>query len=513
MYSGPYDNGRALARMMGHRVDGIHHWLYSPIYRGRDRRQREQLAYWHNFLARHYGAFLARSEPCGARVALLMPDYTGYFYRMFHYPKMDWAYTAQGLAEAQVPFEIVTEEELELDPGALAPYKVLYVIGSEWTTPTIRRRIGEFLARGGHVCANVDSLALDIPTGRRTDFLEKTFGVRIVRKHKNSFLPSAQTPEEEAWAAAMNGWGKPAWLQGHHVHLPGACAKLWKHQGGRFVRDEAVGKALDAAMAKMPARVRGLAQGPLDMRTPPKVRYAGRLGAAFREGKPTVTWSEVDTAEVVRGKPIAWYGGKVCGVETERTVWLGTRPGMSLHAVSPRMSLNRPTEPCNPYVTEAPASYETHRPYVDVISYAARRAGVRRLVTVRRTGRVPCNLEVLPRADEAGNLMVFVINHDATDATCQVTVDPAHLKRPALRAAEAWDLLGQKRIEKDTDGRFDLAVPPWKVAVFLIGPPDALAPIKAAQRRLAAMDLSVPQYFLDRPPLNQAEWNTPIPED
>ena len=507
MYEGPYDNGRALARMMGRRADGIHHWLYSPVYRGRDRRQREQLAYWYNFLGAHYAGFLSKSEPLAADVALLMPESTGYFYRMFQYPKADWAYTFQGLAEAQVPCEIITEEELELERGVLDGIKVLYVVAGEWSTPTIRRRIGEFLDRGGVLCANVDSLSLDVPTGKRTDFLEKTFGVRIVRKHKNSFLPSTQSAEEEAWAAELNGWGKPTWLQGHHVHKPGAYSKLYKDEGGKAVRDEQQWKKLDEAMAKMPKRARGLDQAPIDMRTPPRVRYAKGVGPA----RPRAAWGEVDVAEIVRGKPIAWWGEKVCGVETDRTVWLGTREGMSLHAVSPRMSMNRTTEPCNPYVTHVSPQYETHRPYVDVIAYAVRKAGVRRVVTARLDGRVPCNLEVLPRSDKAGNLMVFLINHDATDATYRVTVDAAYLEKHRLAGAEAWDLLGERLIEAGTDGQFDLHVPPWRPAAFLIGRARALAPVKAAQKRLGAMDLSVPKYFLDRPELNTPEYNTPIP--
>ena len=507
LYDGPFDNGRALARMMGHRIDGIHHWLYSPIYRGRDRRQRKQLAYWHNVLAHHYASFLSTSAPPPAQVALLMPDYTGYFYRNFMYPKMGWAYTADALQQAQLPYEIVTEEELELDPDTLGQFKVLYVVGSEWTTPTIRRRIRAFLDGGGTVYANVDSLSLDIPSARRTDFTEKTFGVRIARKHKNSFLPSTQDAAEEAWAAALNGWGKPTWLQGHHVHKPEGHAAIWKREGGKLVRDDAKWRELDAAMGRMPTRVRGIDQRPIDMRKPPKIRYSKGVGPT----EPTVTWSEVDTATVLRGKPIAWLGDEACGVETERTVWLGTRPGMSLHAISPRMSMNRTTEPCNPYVTAVSPSYQTHRPYVDIIAYAARKAGVKRLVTVTRNGRIPCSLEVLPRVDERGTLMALVISHDASGADYQVTIDPAHLAAPGLQGAEAFDLLNERVIETATDGRFPLTVPPWKVAVFMVGTAQALAPVKKAQARLNALDLSVPKYFRDRPKLNEGEWHTRVP--
>jgi len=508
-YEGPNDIGRALARMMGQRVDGIHHWLYSPIYRGRDQRQRLQLAYWHNFLARHYSTFLSRSAPLVPEAAVLMPDYTGYFYRMFNHPKADFAYTAQGLQEAQIAYDVVTEEELELDADALKPYKVLYVTSSEWTTPAIRKRIEDFVGRGGFVCADVDSLSLDIPTGARTDFLEKTFGVKIECKHKNGFVPSAQNAEEEAWGAALTGWGKPFWLQGNEVHKPGACAKLWKFDGGKFVRDEDVWKKLDEAMAKMPKEVRGIPQTALDMRDPPKVRYADGVGPK----DPIVTWSEVDTATAVRGKAIAWFGDKVCGVETERTVWLGTRAGMDLHATAPRLSLSRMTEPCNPFVTQVSPLYATHKPNVDVISYAARKAGVKRVVSLSVKGEIPCNLEVLPRADAEGNLLVIVVNQDSTDATYQVAVNPEYAATRLPKGALAWNLLENKLIEKDTRGAFDLAVPPEKVAVFFIGAEKVLEPVRKAQAELNAADLSVPKYFRDRPALNEGEYGTAVPAE
>ncbi|MBI3865018.1 MAG: hypothetical protein HY290_24350, partial [Planctomycetia bacterium] len=119
MYNGPHDIDRALARLIGHTVDGTHHWLYSPVYRGRDQKQRLQIAYWQNFLATHYEPLLAHSAPLAPQVAVLMPDWTGYFYRVFQYPKQDWAYTLEALQDLQYAHHVVTEEELELDPSAL----------------------------------------------------------------------------------------------------------------------------------------------------------------------------------------------------------------------------------------------------------------------------------------------------------------------------------------------------------------------------------------------------------
>ncbi|HUT33918.1 MAG TPA: hypothetical protein VNE39_10575 [Planctomycetota bacterium] len=501
-YDRPGDIERALARMMGHRVDGIHHWLYCPQYRGRHQVQRQQLAYWHNFLAKHYRSFLADSAPPPAEVALLLPDYTGYFYRMYTHPKVDYAYTAQALVEAQIPFEIVAEEEIELEPDALAPYKALYIVASEWTTPTIRQRVSEFIARGGHVFLSGDSLSLDIPTGRRTDFLAETFGIRLQHKAKNPFFPSTQTPEEEAWGIEL-GKALPA-FQHHDLHKPGVVSKLWKLADGKPLRDEDAWTKLDAAMAKLPAKGRGgIEQSPIDMRTPPVVRYEPSLCPA----KELTTYGEINTGAVTKGKPVAWHGDRVCGVETERTLWLGTRPGMDMHAIAPRMPLSRTTEPCNPFLAEVSDNYRTHKPYVDLVACSARKAGVKPLVQLSLQGEVPCNLEVLPRVDDRGNLMVFVVNHDATEAAYDVAIDPAAVPKRSV----ALNLLKGETIEEATDGKFKLAVPPWRVAVFFVGAGQVLKRVQAAQAELAAMDLSVPEHFRKRPELNEGLWHTPVP--
>jgi len=505
MYDGPNDIARALVRMIGHGVQGIHHWLYSPQYRSRHREQRRQLAYWHNFLGHHYAGFLAHSAPAKPQVALLAPDYTGYFYRGFNYPKADYAYTVHALTAAQVPFDVVCEELLELDPTALDAYKLLYVVGCEWTTPTIRRRIRAFLNNGGHVVVTGDSLSLDIPSGRRTGFLAQALGVRLRAKHKNPFLPSAQTAEEEEWAAKLAAWDGPLTFQGHHLHRPGALSKLWTRGGGRVVRNDAAWRQVDALMADMPRAGRGgLAHYAIDMRDPPRVRYAKRL----RAGDALVSYGEICTGEALRGRAVAWLAGEVCGVETERTLWLGTRPGMSLHALAPRLSLSRPTEPANPFVARVPDDPRGLEPYVALLTYPVRKAGVRPPVAVTLRGRIPGHVEVLTRHDGQGNLMVFVINHHREKGAYDVAIS-----RPLPRRAMAWDLLGTKQIESPTDGLFPLALEPWGVAVLFIGTQGALEPVKQAQARLDGMDLSVPQYFLDRPALNAPPWDTPIPAE
>lgn len=573
MYNGPHDMDRALARMMGHRVDGTHHWLYSPRYRGRDQKQRLQIAYWQNFLKTHYDGFLAESAPVRPQVAVLMPDYTSYFYRYFQYPKQDFAWTVDALQQLQYAYHLLTEEEVELGETDLGDYKVLYVVGSEWSTPTIRKRITEFIAGGGVVFANVDSLSLDIATGRRIDFLETQFGVKIERKHKNAFYPSTQSAAEAVWALPFDRWGGQFKLQGHMVHQlddPRAWAKLyartpekyvldndgkpkrpippnrqgmqggqpmrdptWKmirDQDGKLVRDEAVWRELDAAMARMPKTAVGIQQSPLDMREPPVVKYAEILTAL---GSATA-WSEIDEAKPVGdARPIAWWGDKIVGIETHKTVWLGTREGMSIHALSSRMEAHRGTEPCNPFPPEIPESYEAFRPYAEALGYAARKAGVTRAVKLtvdcnpqreRQDGasglpsptrpvttwaRQPMNLEVLPRVAADGTLMVVVISHDKTEAEYDVIVDDSLLAK--LTSAEAWNLLDEKTIEQNTDGRFKLAVPSWGVSVFMVGTSKALAPIKAAQAKLNKKDLGVPDYFVKRPQLNEYEWGTPVP--
>jgi hypothetical protein len=546
MYNGPHDIDRAMARIMGHAVDGTHHWLYSPVYRGRDQQQRLQIAFWQNFFKTHYDKLLAEARPVKPQVALLMPDTTGYFYRYFQYPKQDFGWTAEAFQNLQLPYDLLTEEEVELGETTLSDYKVLYVVGSEWSVPAIREKIAAFIKGGGVVFANVDSLSLDVSSGKRTDFLEKHLGVKIARKHKNAFFPATQSVEEALWALPLDRWGGPFKLQGHMVHElddPRAWAKLYarteekylldeagqpkrpippnqgmqggqpvrdpswqmlRDKDGKLVRDEAAWKQLDEAMAAMPKEVLGIPQSPLDMRSPPVIRYAEDVSTA----PPAVTWGEVDEAVAVgSGKPIAWWGEKVVGIETDKTVWFGTREGMSLHAISSRMEAHRGTEPCNPFPSEIPDSYEANRPYAEALGYAARKAGVTRPVTLTREGRLPMNLEVLPRVAADGTLFVVVINHDKTDAAYDVAIDPAFVPE----GAAAWELLTAKELAATAGGPFKLAVPPLGVRTFVVGTPASLAAIKERQAKLAAMDMSVPKYFADRPELNSYEWGTPVP--
>jgi hypothetical protein len=134
---------------------------------------------------------------------------------------------------------------------------------------------------------------------------------------------------------------------------------------------------------------------------------------------------------------------------------------------------------------------------------------VTRPVRLARDGRQPMNLEVLPRVAPDGTMMVVVINHDQTQGEYDVTVDDRLMA--GLDRAEAWSMLDERTIEQDSDGRFTMEVPSWGVSVLMIGTAKALAPIKAAQARLNRKDLSVPDYFVKRPQLNEYEWGTPVP--
>ena len=156
---------------------------------------------------------------------------------------------------------------------------------------------------------------------------------------------------------------------------------------------------------------------------------------------------------------------------------------------------------------EPPELYESHRPHAEALDYAAKKAGVTRPVALMLGDKLPMNLEVLPRVDGKGRLMVIVISHDKTEATYNVTVAPDYVKR----GMQAWNMLTEKVIEKNTDGRFKMKVPSWGVSVFMIGADKDLESIKGVQAGLSKKDISVPKYFLDRPELNEAEWSTPIP--
>ena len=101
-------------------------------------------------------------------------------------------------------------------------------------------------------------------------------------------------------------------------------------------------------------------------------------------------------------------------------------------------------------------------------------------VTLMQGDKLPMNLEVLPRVSAKGAMMVTVINHDRTDSEYAVTVDPGYLKK----GMEAWSMLDEKVIEKDTDGQFSLNVEPFGVSVFMVAKPGDLKDIKKVQARL-----------------------------
>jgi hypothetical protein len=474
-----YGIERALARLVGHRSDGIQFFIDSPFYKTPPFNSiRAQLGFWHNFFARQYPAFLAHSEPLQPTVALLAPDYSGYFYRQWQLNKQNYAFTSQALSEAQIPFAVVSEHELELDAWALDSFKLLYVVSSEWSTPTIRQRITEFMRKGGTICVDSDSLSLDITTGKRTDFLEKMCGAKLLKKYKTPLYPTMQNAEESAWAAPVNTL--ITW-QSDKLHH-GVLSRFWQKDAvGNVVRNEGTWKQLDDLMAKMPRIGRGnLAQEPIDMREPPKIRYAAGIGAT--DG--LIAYGDIATAQVKSGKPIAWKGNEVCGVETAQAVWLGSSPGMGVHALFPRIAFSHTWDLCNPFTTSAPDDFAAHQPYVDLVAYAARKAGIIRPVSVLKDGKIPCNIEVLPRTDNAGNLMVVIINHDATDATYQVVVADQYVREKLPKKATAWNVLANTLIEEDTDGHFDMKLAPWRASVVFLGEGPVLQRIQQVQTDL-----------------------------
>jgi hypothetical protein len=103
---------------------------------------------------------------------------------------------------------------------------------------------------------------------------------------------------------------------------------------------------------------------------------------------------------------------------------------------------------------------------------------------VLKDGKIPCNIEVLPRTDNAGNLMVVIINHDATDATYQVVVADPYVREKLPKKATAWNVLANTMIEEDTDGRFDMKLAPWRASVVFLGEGPVLQRIQQVQTDL-----------------------------
>jgi len=465
---------RALARKMGHALHGLLFWHYIlPIYNHLPQ-QSAEIAYWHHFLQKHWD-FLKKAEPSRAQIAVLWPGHSSVFYERIEYPKTDFGWGPQALIEGQYPFTVVQEEEVE--SGILGDYRLLYVFGVERTTAKVLAEIDKFIARGGYVCTDADSLLMEVD-GSRSDLLKRRFGVDPRKKYKSAFWPTVLSPEDAAWAQVVD----PLFGDGAD------------EQAGEQAGEQAL------ALAPTPT---GLAQVGLD----PGDTNTLLLEPHILPTRQVRTYHDVVTGVAAGGKVVGTFGGEPVAVETDRTVWFGNRPGYDIYAVFPRDILAAWGEPL--YKNgEAPGWYDStgaadRSDYRRIVTYLAEKARVRRPAIVTRGGDPAGHIEVAVKQDpKTSGRMIFLVNHEGIGGAHEVLI------RNVRSGLEAWDVSNNSMIEADTDGRFTLDLEPWRARVIFVGPPRQAQAVSRQQANLMAVDLSPVRFTFG--PKTLAEG--PLPE-
>jgi len=437
----PEEVERAFAQIFGHEVHGLLYWVYNVSFL-RNQPHMQTIAFWHHWFRKHW-AFLKASHPPKPQVALLKPLTTGRFYGNYQYPKQDYGWTVQALLDLQVPFTVITEEEVRR--FGVGDYKALLVVSAERVPRDVSKAIEAYLDRGGMVFADCDSFAMD-EAGRPADLLARRFGVRLARKHKTWFLSGKLSLEEEAWCQAMKG-GQPA-----------VCP---------------------------PKTPYGIPQKARDMANPRKIAMAIPWAA-----KRLSTYHDVATAQPVDGaRVLAHFDGEAAAIETPRTLWVGSRPGGHICATYPRSRFVHTGEPVAPYWPDGVSSAYQRAGYVDFYRRICEKAGVQRPATVLRDDRLARNINVFVRVHEkTGGFLLILID---TDLEVTGAPDTYRVQCPLAKPNfQAWDLTANRSLRWVTSGVVDVRVPEHRAKYIVVAPAPQIAEMARVQSDLMALDLA-----------------------
>ncbi len=473
----PKQIARALARAMGHDTHGLLMWVYNDKEWREKSEARSEMARWHHTYQVHW-PFLREATVPAPAVAVVFPRNTGNYYANFEYPKLDYGWICQALSEAQIPFEVIADNQVEQEPEILKDYRVLLMPSTTWQSTRVRESIAAFIADGGYAYTNADSFMLDVTDGTTTDFLAQHFGVRPQRKFKGTVSPTQDSPAEAEWAR-----GEPA-------KLP---EPVWEgtEDRSRFrADDEKVVAAVieesqvEQLRANLPTTSgSGLPQTLWDPRQPQMIRSEGAewVPAPYR------TYHDIVVGDVQRGASVvASYGTEPCAVETERTLWTGFRPGFDHATLFPVITMRQFGEPIWPFeITEAKTAADREGPR-RWITRIVEKAGVTRPVEVTLEGKLAANVELL-RREAGGNQLIWLINHEERPGTYKVTGS-------ALTGESAAELLGDQPLVRDADGGYSVKLDGHRVAILAVGTPSFVQERLAAQRRVPKEIPPMPEY-------------------
>jgi|GEM_PF-3200609 len=430
---------RFFARTLPNDVHGLLYWTYANNTRNFP--EVERIAFWHQWYREHW-PMLRDSRPVSAQAALFFPNRTADFYLPYKYPKKEFSFSAQALIDLQVPFTCIGEYELEQGKG-LDGVKLLIVAGAERVSAEAAKVIEKFLADGGVVLSTCDSLAVDI-AGAPLGLLEKHFAVKPAHKYKRRGEESALSLAEEAWTKGEAG-------------------------------------------ATLPDRTPyGAAQSPFDIENPQWIDLEGKQWSLPR----LRTVNEFVTADALHGgKVLGTYRGKPVIVETDHTLWMGTRAGADLAAATSRDFMNEMAEPIPEDWPRLAESIGGRAPYTEIFERAVDKAGIRRVAGVfHPEGRRAHRIETGVRELDGGGLLVILSDRDIKNPSDKVAL-PYVLRVDADNAAySAWDLLEGRMLKRDGKDGYLVEVPVHRAAYIVIAPEKTITAAAKRQARVNAMD-------------------------
>ena len=185
---------------------------------------------------------------------------------------------------------------------------------------------------------------------------------------------------------------------------------------------------------------------------------------------------------------LATYEGKPAAAKTDRTLWLGFRPGFDHACLYPAPSMGLWGEPVWPFdINQATLAAERRGPR-QWIGHIIEMAGIEPPIEVRHNGRPAAHIEVLIRR-HGPQAIVFFINHDPISGSYELTGD-------LLTAAEMCrEIRSGVELKREPLGVFTLAIDAHEVAMVAVGDANFVM-----QRQRAQDGVVAPEQVKPMPP-------------
>ncbi len=201
------------------------------------------------------------------------------------------------------------------------------------------------------------------------------------------------------------------------------------------------------------------------------------------------TYHDIVTGEAQRGVTVlATYGTEPVAVETERTIWVGFRPGHDHACLFPVYDMRQFGEPVWPFeINTATTAAERAGPRA-WITRIVHKAGIERPLQATLDGKPAPQLELLTRVAPNGDRLIWIVNHEETGGIVTVT-------GPALAGIEAAAELLSGTPLPVAELRFPIG--PGHVAIVATGGKAHVDARLAAQAKVPTTIPDMPAYGQD----------------